>query len=158
MPTPALAIVERIAAAILTALQTYAGHDSTGAELAVRPSAAGDNFSLQHGLILLDQGDGSRSPEYESYDSYAWSQAFTVAILLRQADVGAGAVATEVNAAVAAVQVVLTATPQWGGIALDTDLTSVVLFDLVGAEGLTGAEISFDVVYRVKKTDPTTNS
>lgn len=158
MPTPALAIVEQIAAAILSALQTYAGHDSTGAELAVRPSAAGDNFSLQHGLILLDQGDVTRSTEDESYDSYAWRQAFSATCLLRQADAGAGAVATDVNAKVAAVQAVLAASPQWSGLALDTDLTGVVLFDLVGAEGFTGAEITFDVLYRVKKTDPTSQS
>ncbi len=155
----ATSIVERIAQAVATQLATITaanGYDNTVSDV-IRPRRTGENYKPLDKNVVLMQQDAERDTENVAAGypaGYAWKQSFTVDGIVRQSESSTLPMDQVLNSFVADIQKAIMEDVHWGGLAMDTELTSVEYPE--PAQGFEGATIWFDVTLRVKENDPYT--
>ena len=156
---PTQPIVEQIADAIAAQLATITvanGYRITVAGV-VRPTRMGHVVDpIADKTIVLSQGGATRAKALDHAGNpagLAWTQDFQADCYRRSSDTATTPVDQLFNIFAAECQKAIMADPQWGGLALLTDLTDVTIFeDITG--GMGGVIVGFAVTYRVKETDP----
>jgi hypothetical protein len=156
-PTPAYPVNERILQAVETALQGVTaanGYRLTVAEVH-RPKVPGLNWTPKDLSAVLVMGVPRREPEQDRPGNpplRGWRMPVLISGLVIQAETTTVPLDQRLNVLGAELTRAAMASPQWGGLALLTELGEPELFrDPSGAEGIM---LTIEVVYSVRENDP----
>ena len=157
MATP---IVEQIAAAIATQLGTICpaeGYQTTPTAV-VRPTRVNHLITPQEGNLILTQDDAEVLELLNGNPpTLVWRQGWNVDIVWRPSDAATEPADTTFNLWAADVEKAVMAVPQWGGLAVNTELIGRT-FAPPNADGIDGITVTFAVTYRVDEDDPYTKA
>lgn len=151
-------IKERIVQAVESALKAIVAGAvyKRSVEEVVRPRRFGDRYNPRDRCIGLIQDTCSRAAELDRLNGQiGWRMTLQIDYIIRVSDNPAETdppMDAVLNEAEADVQKALTADPQWGGLAIDSDLGDVEYPDASG--GMTGLTQALIVDFRVARTDP----
>jgi hypothetical protein len=156
---PSLSILESIAAAILTQLDTItAGATYYHTPTVTRPTRLG-GYTPVDGQLVLVQTPASPEPDMLLQGNYVrlgWTQRFHVVFFVVPSDAATAAIDTTINERRADIEYALMADKSWGGLAIDTRLVEFDKWQGDESEFAWG-NVIIDVDYRVNESNPRTN-
>jgi hypothetical protein len=154
---PALSILEQIAAAMKTRLETItegAAYTFTPSSV-VRPTRLG-GYSPIDKLIILEQPSPEEGPNdlQGNYVRQSWTQDFEVSVFCINSDASTAAIDTTINERRADIETALMSDATFGGLALNTSRIQSFNRWITDDGSFEGGTVVFRCEYRVKETDP----
>jgi len=150
---------ERIVQAVQTALQaiTTANGYATNVTGVVRPRRTGEGAGPQHGQIRIEEGDDERDSDSDLCGNpprLGWRLPLVLALVVRLSTRSEQPLDQALRLFVADVIKCVAADCTWGGLAWNTDLAGVSY--LGEADGIEGATVALEILYRTPEDDPYT--
>ncbi len=153
-------VVERIVQAVVAALEAIlkANNYATNVSQVVRPRRTGEMFVPTDKGVAVIQDDERPAPEHNVCGNppvIGWRLPIACDLVVRVSESATEPMDQVLNIFKADVQKALMQDPQWGGLAINSELGPAEYPD--PSKGVEGVTVWIDIEYRVAENDPYTN-